>query len=195
MKLIRIAKPSDAAEMLEIYAPYILNSSITFETEVPPTEVFAERIAAYLQHYPWLVCEIDGKIAGYAYASTYRERIAYQWSLECSVYVHDGFMRLGVADALYSSLIAILKLQGFTTVYAVINLPNDKSVGFHEKLGFVHFADYKNVGYKSGKWKTVGWWLLQLNEYVQEPEIPVKFSKMDQNILPAIFETAVSTVK
>ena len=190
MSVIRIAAASDAAAILNIYAPYIENTSYTFETEVPTTESFQQRIKDYVQTYPWLVCEIDGRIAGYAYASKHRERLAYQWSVEISVYVHDDFQRAGVGKALYSALIEILKLQQFRNVYAVINLPNDKSVAFHESMGFEHFATYKNVGYKLGKWKNVGWWELQLNEYSHEPPEPMKFSQIEKETLEVIFRSA-----
>lgn len=191
MSLIRLANKEDAAAMLDIYAPYIENTSITFETEVPSVQSFADRVENYLQSYAWLVCEIDGRIAGYAYASKYRERTAYQWSIECSVYVHENYWQNGVAKALYSVLLEILKRQGFMNVYAVINLPNEKSVAFHEHLGFRHFADYINVGYKLGKWKTVGWWQLQLNEFIDEPPAPLKFNEMDKTFLKDIFKQAI----
>ena len=168
MTALRLAKKEDAVAILDIYAPYIKNTSITFETEVPSVASFAERIENYLKNYPWLVCEINGKIAGYAYGSKYRERTAYQWSIECSVYVDEKYWKHGVAKALYTALFEILKQQGFMNVYAVINLPNEKSVAFHERLGFIHFADFENVGYKLGKWKTVGWWQRQLNEFIED---------------------------
>lgn len=177
--MIRLAKPSDAAGILAIYAPYINNSSITFETEVPGIDEFEKRISSYLENWPWLVEETDGEITGYAYASRYRERTAYQWSIECSVYVHDKYLRSGIARKLYSILFAILKEQGFTTVYAVINLPNDRSVAFHESMGFRYFATYEKVGFKLGQWKNVGWWQLQLNEYAHNPAPPVKFTALD----------------
>jgi L-amino acid N-acyltransferase YncA len=195
MSIIRTAKASDTASVLKIYAPYIENTSFTFETEVPSIDSFKERINTYLQSWPWLVCEINGVIAGYAYGTKHRERVAYQWSVESSVYVHDDFQRAGVARALYTALIEILKLQGFRNLYAVINLPNDKSVSFHEKLGFEYFATYKKVGYKLGKWKNVGWWQLQLNEYSMEPLPPVKFSEMDQRPVHSIFEEASKYLK
>jgi L-amino acid N-acyltransferase YncA len=174
--MIRLAKPSDAAAILAIYAPYIRDTSITFETDIPTVDDFENRIGSYLENWPWLVYEKDGMIAGYAYASRYRERVAYQWSVECSVYIHDDHHRSGIARALYTKLFAILKAQGFITVYAVINLPNDISVALHEKMGFKYFAEYEKVGYKLGQWKNVGWWQLQLNEYSDEPAAPVKFS-------------------
>ena len=193
--MIRTATDSDAASILEIYTPYIESTSFTFETEVPAIESFKERINTYLQTWPWLVCEIDGVIAGYAYGGKHRERVAYQWSIESSVYVHDDFLRVGVANALYRALIDILTLQGFRNLYAVINLPNDKSVAFHEKMGFEYFAVYKNVGYKLGKWKNVGWWQLQLNEYSLEPPPPVKFSEMNRNLVDDILQSASKLIK
>ena len=180
--MIRLAIPSDAAAILDIYAPYIRDTSITFETEVPTLPEFGTRISSYLETWPWLVCEENGLIAGYAYASRYRERVAYQWGVECSVYIHEQFQRMGIANDLYTKLFTILKLQGFTTVYAVINLPNDPSVAFHEKMGFRYFATFEKVGYKLGKWKNVGWWQLQLNEYLNEPAAPIRFSEMSNEI-------------
>lgn len=189
MTLIRIASDADASSILDIYAPYIRDTSFTFETEIPTLDSFKERINSYLQNWPWLVCEINGMIAGYAYAGRHRERIAYQWSVESSVYVHDDHQREGVGRALYTALIEILKLQGYRNLYAVINLPNDKSVAFHEKLGFEYFATYKNVGYKLGRWKNVGWWELQLNEYSPEPLPPIKFSEMNRNKIDEILQS------
>lgn len=184
---LRLAQPADAKAILSIYAPYIENTSFTFETEVPSEQAFADRINTYLENYPWILCEINGQIAGYAYAARHRERVAYQWSVESSVYVHDDFQRTGVARALYQSLFELLAYQGFRNVYAVINLPNEKSVTFHEKLGFTYFATYEQVGYKLGKWKNVGWWRLKLNEFGDEPATPVKFAALDPAFLAALF--------
>ena len=143
-------------------------------------------IQSCLENWPWLVYERNGTIAGYAYASRYRERAAYQWSIECSVYIHIDQHRSGIAKALYISMFSILKAQGFTTVYAVINLPNDPSVALHESMGFKYFATYEKAGYKLGKWKNVGWWQLQLNEYCQEPALPIRFSAMNNEILKGL---------
>jgi L-amino acid N-acyltransferase YncA len=185
-KMIRLAKPADAAGILEIYAPYIRNTSLTFEGEVPSEKAFAERIQNYLFHWPWLICEIDGQIAGYAYGSKYRERAGYQWCVECSVYIHDDHHSKGIAKKLYAVLFALLKKQGYCNVYAVINLPNDKSVRLHESCGFKWFANYDNVGYKLGKWKTVGWWQLTINEYTDEPAPPLKFSELGKAVVDEI---------
>jgi L-amino acid N-acyltransferase YncA len=193
--MIRPAQPNDADGILAIYAPYITNTSFAFEAEVPSAEAFAERIKTYLHNWPWLVCGINGKIAGYAFGSRYRERIGYQWCVECSVYIHDDFQKKGIAKALYTALFGILKMQGYRNVYAVINLPNDKSVQLHESCGFKWFVTYENVGYKLGKWKDVGWWQLTINEYSHEPAPPLKFSEIDKSLLPSIFQSAEKLLK
>ena len=185
---IRLAKEEDANEILAIYSPYILNTSYTFETDVPSHQEFRERILTYLQTYPWLVCEMNNEIAGYAYAARHRERSAYQWCVESSIYIKDDFQHTGIAKALYSALIEILKKQGFVNVYAVINLPNEKSVRFHEKTGFTWFATYEKVGFKLGQWKNVGWWLLQANDYIDNPPEPVRLPQVDTGYLSSVFE-------
>ena len=188
MTTIRLARPTDAAGILAIYAPYIANTSFTFETETPTESEFASRIASYLENWPWFVCEAEGQIAGYAYASRYRERVAYQWSVECSVYIHDDHHRSGIARALYTALFSILKRQGYRNVYAVINLPNERSVAFHENMGFHWFATYEQVGYKLGQWKNVGWWRLVINEFGYDPVPVIPFSQMDLSLLPDLLE-------
>ncbi|HEX4875408.1 MAG TPA: GNAT family N-acetyltransferase, partial [Chitinophagaceae bacterium] len=148
----------------------------------------------YLDNWPWLVCEADGRIAGYAYASRYRERVAYQWSVECSVYVHDDYHRSGIARALYTALFSILKKQGYRNVYAVINLPNERSVAFHENMGFRWFATYEQVGYKLGQWKNVGWWRLIINEFNQEPGPVIPFSQSDPTFLPSLLDDVTGLI-
>ncbi len=175
---IRLATDKDAAAILEIYAPYIEHTSFTFETEVPSIAEFKLRIKKYLETRPWIVAEIDGNIAGYAYAGPYRERVAYQWCCESSIYIHYKYFKQKVAETLYKKLLEILQLQGYRNVYAVINLPNPASVTFHEKLGFKFFAKYPNVGYKLGQWKTVGWWNYAMNEYNMNPVAPIALKNL-----------------
>lgn len=188
MHSIRLATPKDAASILEIYAPFILNTAVTFETELPTIESIEHRIISYQQDWPWLVCEIDDTIAGYAYATKHRERAAYQWCAESSVYVHDRFQQKGIAKALYNALLSILKYQRCINVYAGITLPNAKSISFHEKFGFAKIADYKNIGYKSGSWHTVSWWELHLNRHSDSPALPVKFREVDTVFLNTILQ-------
>jgi phosphinothricin acetyltransferase len=188
MITIRLARPTDADGILTIYSPYIANTSLTFETDIPSGNEFANRISSYIENWPWIICVVDGQIAGYAYASRYRERVAYQWSVECSVYVHDDHQRSGIARALYTALFSILKKQGYRNVYAVINLPNERSVAFHENMGFQWFATYENVGYKLGQWKNVGWWRLIINEFGDDPAPVIPFSLLDKNFISQIFD-------
>ncbi len=192
---IRLAEPGDAREMLEIYAPFVENSSVTFETVVPSAGDFGERISRYLEKAPWLVLDAGNELAGYAYASLYRERTAYQWSMECSVYIKEGWQQKGVASVLYDTLFSILTRQGFRNVYAVINLPNERSVAFHERMGFVWFATYEQVGYKLGQWKNVGWWRKILNPFSEAPDPPVMFRDLDKSFLPGLFQEKIRLLK
>ncbi|HEY5774266.1 MAG TPA: GNAT family N-acetyltransferase, partial [Chitinophagaceae bacterium] len=155
--IIRVATRNDAAGMLEIYAPFILNSGITQETEVPSVEDFQQRVISNLEERPWLVCEINNEIAGYAYAGKHRDRKGYQWCTEPSVYISEKYFGFGIANALYAALFDILKIQGYVNAYAVITLPNDRSIAFHKKFGFEHLTIYKKIGYKLGQWHDVGW--------------------------------------
>ncbi len=189
--MIRLATWQDAAGILAIYSPYITDTSFTFETEVPSEHQFAERIKSYLEHWPWLVYELDGIVAGYAYGAKYRERTGYQWCVEASIYLHNDYMQKGIGTSLYTALFEILRVQGYRNVYAVINLPNERSVRFHESCGFKWFANYENVGYKLGKWKTVGWWQLIINEYSDKPAPPVKFADLD----PAMVKNIINQMR
>lgn len=179
MNTIRPALPSDASSILEIYAPFILHTTASFETEVPTVEDFRQRIITNQESWPWLVYESGGVIAGYAYASKHRERAAYQWCVETSVYLHDRFQQKGIATKLYQALFRILTYQGCRNVYAGITLPNEKSIRFHEKMGFRKIADYTNIGYKFNQWNTVRWYELQLNNYTDPPAPFIKWNQIE----------------
>jgi L-amino acid N-acyltransferase YncA len=173
---IRLATPADAAGVQAIYAPIVRDTAISFELEPPTVAEMQQRIVETLEHLPWLVCEQHLDILGYVYASRHRARPAYQWSVDVSVYVHPNARRMGVGQALYRSLFAILALQGFCQAYAGITLPNPASVGLHESLGFQPVGVYRAVGYKLGAWHDVGWWQLSLRERVIPPRPPVALS-------------------
>lgn len=172
---IRPATPGDAPELLEIYRPYVTDTAVSFETEAPSTDVFAERIRRVTGFYPWLVCLVDGKIAGYAYASRHRERAAYQWSADLSVYIAEAFHRCGMASALYTALCELLRMQGIRTVYAGVTSSNPSSEAFHRSFGFRTVGTYGNVGFKLGKWWGVTWFELPLGDYDSRPAPPVPF--------------------
>ena len=130
------------------------------------------RIEDALSKYPWLVCEEQGRVVGYAYASRHRPRAAYQWSVETSVYLQAGVRRRGIGRGLYVSLFQILVAQGYFNAYAGIALPNPGSVGLHESVGFRPIGIYRNIGYKRGAWHDVGWWQRELQTPVATPRPP-----------------------
>ena len=178
--IFRNATSSDINQILEIYSPFISNTVVTFENEIPSVADFSKRLNQYLEFFPWLVADIDGKIAGYAYASKYRDRIAYQWVVEASIYMHRDFKKKGIAKKLYEALFEILKLQGIYRVYAVIGIPNEESTSFHERLGFTWFASYKSTGFKLGQWRDTGWWELVLKQPSENPEPPIYYPELDK---------------
>lgn len=171
-KNIRLATEADCDAILQIYAPFIRNTVVTFEYDVPSAEEFRARIAGVTRQCPWLVCEINGTIAGYAYASKYNERRAYDWSADASIYVHPGFHRMKIASALYFTLFELLKLQGYYNVYAAITSSNTISIRFHEALGFKTVAVFRHVGFKAGAWHDVTWLELTLIEPTGAPRTP-----------------------
>lgn len=192
---VRIAATSDAAKILQIYSPYILTTAVSFETDVPSVKDFEGRIKKCLTRYPWVVCEAGKEMAGYAYASVHREREAYQWTCECSVYLHPDYKGKGIGHILYKTLFQILKIQGFINLYAGITLPNEASVKLHEKCGFHLFALYENVGYKFDAWQKVGWWRLQLNELQPKPTPPVRFSELDPSSFTDILKQSAKQIE
>jgi L-amino acid N-acyltransferase YncA len=169
---IRLATGRDAEQIAVIYAPHVTDTIISFELEPPTAEEMRRRIEVTLQRYPWLVCERQGQVLGYAYAGGHGSRAAYQWSVDVSVYVRGGARRRGVGRAVYASLFAALELQGFYNVYAGATLPNPASVGLHESVGFKRVGVYRGVGYKLGAWHDVVWWHLPLREKVADPDPP-----------------------
>jgi phosphinothricin acetyltransferase len=173
---LRLATAEDTEAILGIYAPIVRGSAISFELEPPTLAEMRARLEARASSLPWLVCERAGSLLGYAYASPHRTRAAYRWSVETSVYVAAAAQRGGVARALYTSLAAILELQGYRNLYACITLPNPASVAFHEALGFAPIGVHRGAGYKLGAWHDVGWWQRRIGEDTSEPVLPSKLA-------------------
>jgi L-amino acid N-acyltransferase YncA len=171
--MIRLATSADAPAIAAIYAPIVRDTAISFEVDPPSEHEMAGRIASVLPLAPWLVCVDPDGVIGYAYASKHRERAAYRWCVDASVYVHERARRRGVARGLYTSLFALLRRQGFYAAHAGITLPNAASVGVHEAMGFRAIGVYPAVGFKSGAWHDVGWWQLVLRERGGEPAPPL----------------------
>lgn len=186
--IIRMAKKEDTTQQLDIYAPFILDSAVSFELEVPDPEDYWRRIQGIQAAAPWMVCDIEDRISGFAYAGPHRNRAAYQWSRELSVYVHPEFRRKGVAQALYYTIVRILKLQGYRNVFAGIVVPNPASIAFHRQFGFKPIGVYEGVGYKMGKWQNVSWWGLTLGDLITPPG---KIASLDQLSGTRAFEDCI----
>jgi len=159
---VRPATPADAAACVEIYRPYVLDTVITFETEVPTVEEMADRIVDARVMHEWLVLEVDGDVTGYAYAHQLNSRAAYQWSVETSVYLAQDARRSGGGRLLYAELLRRLTERGFRRAFAGIAQPNDASNALHQAFGFRRAGRYRRVGWKHGAWHDVEWWQLDL---------------------------------
>ncbi|HZS33118.1 MAG TPA: arsinothricin resistance N-acetyltransferase ArsN1 family B [Methylomirabilota bacterium] len=173
---IRLATEQDAGAVQAIYAPVVRDTAISFEVDPPSVEEMARRIRETWPRWPWLVLERDGNVVGYAYAGAHRARPAYRWSVDVTIYVAAGARRGGVGRALYTSLLAVLALQGYVTAWAGITLPNAASVALHEAVGFVPVGVYPAVGYKLGAWRDVGWWRRRLRPPPPDPEPPLELA-------------------
>ena len=155
--MIRMATKDDLPAILHIYAPYILNTTYTFEYTVPSLEEFTARFEAITAQFPWLVWEENGKVLGYAYGSAPFERAAYRWCGEVSIYLAPQIHGRGIGRSLYAALEEIMWQQGYRVIYSLITSENQASVRFHEKLGYVHSFECKNCGLKFGRWLGVIW--------------------------------------
>lgn len=174
---IRIAKPEDAGRLVEIYAPYVKETAITFEYEVPTVEEFEKRIASILKKYPYLLAEQDGKITGYAYAGVFNERPAADWSVESAIYVERGSRRAGVGRALYGALEKALAGQNILNINACIAWPETEdeyltydSIRFHEHMGYRMVGRFHQCGYKFGRWYDLVWMEKHLGKHPAKPE-------------------------
>lgn len=172
---LRAATESDLPAIRDIYEPFVEQTAITFASD-PPTLSDLETKLQKKTHHPWLVCELDGSVVGYAYAGPIRERDAYRWSVETSIYVDPDFQRCGVARALYTALLEILAQQGYATAYAVVTTPNPPSIAFHESFGFERAGRFDRMGYKHGSWHDVEWWVRELRPHPDDPDEPLSIA-------------------
>lgn len=197
---IRTATPADAAALLSIYRPYVEHTAITFEYEVPTVEEFAGRIEQILKKYPYLVAESvscdesgnvsDTEILGYAYVGTFHDRPAYDWAVETSIYVNREKKRMGIGGRLYAAMESILKEQGILNLYACIACPEDDhdeyltrdSIRFHKRLGYRMVGEFRQCGYKFGRWYHMVWMEKFIGEHLDE-QPPVKtFAEVQKNL-------------
>jgi phosphinothricin acetyltransferase len=176
---IRLARPADAGMIRAIYAPFCaLDSQVSFEIEPPSLQEMGRRLQKTLERWPWLVGDDDGEVVGFVYACEHRERLAYRWSVDVTVYIRADQRRTGLGRALYTALFALLRLQGYVNAYAGTSLPNEGSIGLHRALGFEPVGVYTSVGYKGGAWHDVAWWQLALVDRPRNPREPIPFSEL-----------------
>ncbi len=179
---IRMATLEDARDIYAIYEPYILNTAITFEYVPVSVEEFRNRMKKVLEQFPWLVCEQDGRIVGYAYCSRFKERAAFDWDCECSVYIDEKEHRKGIASLLYERLLELVREQGYFTVYALITNSHESSIAFHKRFGFTKVGVYEKTGYKFDEW----WDLLvmekRLRSFEEKPAGLRSIHNIDQGI-------------
>jgi L-amino acid N-acyltransferase YncA len=170
--MIRLATADDAGQVAAIYRPYCVENAVSFESEAPGTAEMASRIEKLNLLFPWLVDESGGIVRGYAHASPHRQKAAYRWAVEVTIYMHPQHRGRGLGRALYGELFRRLRGQGIFTAVAGILVPNPASQAFHESLGFTLVGIYRKIGYKLGAWRDVGWWQLALQPEIDSPPEP-----------------------
>ena len=179
--MLRIANEADVLAILEIYAPYVRSTTITFEYDVPTGEEFLRRFRDITAEFPWLVWEENGEILGYAYACRPFARAAYSWCAEPSIYLHPKAQGRGIGRKLYAALEELLKLQGYRMLFALITGENQGSLAFHEKLGYTFAGKLQTAGYKNRRWCDVFWLEKQLQIVENPMEFPTKWSAIGQD--------------
>lgn len=185
--IIRMATPADSEDILRIYAPYVTETTVSFETETPTVAEFSRRIESFTEKYPYLVYQIDGEIIGYAYASRHKDRAAYLYDVDVSIYVLPQYHGSGVAYKLYDCLFMILKELGYYNAYAGYTVPNEKSRRFHEKFGFTVIGTHHKTGYKFGKWHDVVWLEKIITEHDDNPGAVKSVTELPEEHLKEIF--------
>lgn len=185
---IRFVNETDSVDIFSIYKPYIENTTITFECITPSLADFQKRIAKISAFYPYIVCEIENKTIGYAYAGRVREREAYQWDAELSIYLDNKYLHFGIGKILYKALLDLLKEQNIYNVYGVITQPNLISEKLHESLGFTKIGVFHNTGNKFNKWLDVVWYEKSLLEFSQVPKKLKSIHEVDNSSIINIFD-------
>ncbi len=184
---IRTARPEDAIELLEIYAPYVRETAVTYEYTVPSKEEFASRIRRIMEKYPYLVAEKDGEILGYAYAGAFHPRAAYAWDAEMSIYIKKDRKRSGIGKMLYEALEKLLAEQNILNVYACIACPEEEdeyltkdSIRFHERMGYRIVGEFRECAYKFGRWYGMVWMEKRIGKRTADPAEVKSFDKLYQ---------------
>jgi phosphinothricin acetyltransferase len=175
---IRMASVQDAAAIAAIYAPFCETNAVSFEVVAPSPGEMASRVQSIAAQFPWLVAEVDGGVAGYAYAGRHHERAAYQWSVNTGIYIGESHRKKGVGTALYSVLFELLRLQGYYKACAGITLPNPASIALHERAGFTPVGIFRGIGFKQGEWRDVAWYEAEVQPERSNPGEPLPVTRI-----------------
>lgn len=194
--IFRTAELADAGRLLEIYAPYVRDTAITFEYEVPSLEEFTERIRHTLLRYPYIVAEQDGKILGYAYVGPFHERAAYDWAVETSIYVDRNVQHSGVGRGLYDVLEKVLRAMHILNLNACIAYPREadehltkNSAEFHAHLGYRLVGEFHDCGYKFGRWYDMIWMEKLIGEHTVHPEAVEAFPEVREKLVGTVLRS------
>ena len=197
---VRAAMPQDAEQLLEIYTPFVISedcsvSNVSFELTAPSLAEFRQRIVDISSKYPYLVGEKDGQILGYVYCHPYRERLAYQWSVEVTIYLAPAGQGKGLGRVLYEAMEEILRLQGITMLYSCITLGNEHSIKMHEALGYRLIGTFSKSGCKNGQWLDTVWLEKQLQPCPKQPDKIKSWWELDPYAVAAVLTEATAKLQ
>ena len=197
---VRAAMPQDAEQLLEIYTPFVISedcsvSNVSFELTAPSLAEFRQRIVDISSKYPYLVGEKDGQILGYVYCHPYRERLAYQWSVEVTIYLAPAGQGKGLGRLLYETMEKLLCLQGVTMAYSCITLGNEHSIKMHEALGYRLIGTFSKSGYKNGQWLDTVWLEKQLQPCPKQPDNIKSWRELDPDAVAAVLTEATAKLQ
>ena len=197
---VRAAAPEDAEQLLEIYTPFVISedsslSNVSFELAAPDAEEFRQRIQDISKQFPYLVGEVNGQILGYVYCHPYRERLAYQWSVEVTIYLAPAGQGKGLGRLLYETMEKLLCLQGVTMAYSCITVGNDHSIKMHEALGYRLIGTFTNSGYKNGQWLDTVWLEKQLQPCPKQPDNIKSWWELDPDAVAAVLTEATAKLQ
>ena len=197
---VRAATPQDAEQLLEIYTPFVISedcsvSNVSFELTAPDVEEFRQRIKDISTQFPYLVGEVNGQILGYVYCHPYRERLAYQWSVEVTIYLAPAGQGKGLGRVLYEAMEEILRLQGITMLYSCITLGNEHSIKMHEALGYRLIGTFSKSGCKNGQWLDTVWLEKQLQPCPKQPDNIKSWWELDPDAVAAVLTEATAKLQ
>ena len=197
---VRAAMPQDAEQLLEIYTPFVISedcsvSNVSFELTAPDVEEFRQRIKDISKQFPYLVGEVNGQILGYVYCHPYRERLAYQWAVEVTIYLAPAGQGKGLGRLLYETMEKLLCLQGVTMAYSCITVGNDYSIKMHEAVGYRLIGTFTNSGYKNGQWLDTVWLEKQLQPCPKQPDNIKSWRELDPDAVAAVLTEATAKLQ